>query len=152
MRRLIRAAAAAAAAAATLAPVVARAAPPAGNPDGIAPVPVEARAVDTSNPDVVIGTGTAQSCTSAAVVAAVAQAAVVEQSRDLLFGCLVQGLKVARCKHRLFPDAIGKKLVVRVLEDIAHLAGRPRHRHVFGVLAQHLDLATRRLEQPHQAL
>lgn len=77
MRRLIRAAAAVAAAAATLAPVVARAAPPAGNPDGIAPVPVEARAVDASNPDVVIGTGTAQSCTSAAVVAAVAQGGII---------------------------------------------------------------------------
>jgi hypothetical protein len=77
MRRLIRAAVAVAAAAATLAPVVARAAPPAGNPDGNASVPVEARAVDTSNPDVVIGTGTAQSCTSAAVVAAVAQGGII---------------------------------------------------------------------------
>ncbi len=77
MRRLIRAAVAVAAAAATLAPVVARAAPPAGNPDGNAPVPVEARAVDTSNPDVVIGAGTAQSCTSAAVVAAVAQGGII---------------------------------------------------------------------------
>jgi len=53
------------------------AAPPAGNPDGIAPVPIEAQAVDTSHPDHVIGNGTPQSCTSAAVVAAVAQGGVI---------------------------------------------------------------------------
>jgi hypothetical protein len=44
------------------------AAPPAGNPDGNAPVPIEAQAVDASHPDHVIGNGTPQSCTSAAVV------------------------------------------------------------------------------------
>ncbi len=48
--------------------------PPAttGNPTGNAPIPPEARAVDTSSPDHVVGTGTPGSCTSAAVVAAVA--------------------------------------------------------------------------------
>jgi hypothetical protein len=53
------------------------AAPPAGSPDGNAPVPIEARAVDTSIPDRVIGNGTPQSCTSAAVVAAVAQGGII---------------------------------------------------------------------------
>ena len=43
-----------------------------GNPAGHAAIPDEAHAVDTSQPDHVIGTGTAASCTSAAVVSAVA--------------------------------------------------------------------------------
>ncbi len=51
--------------------------PPTGNPDGSAPVPSEAQAVDTSNPDIVVGVGTPQSCTSEAVVAAVAQGGVI---------------------------------------------------------------------------
>jgi hypothetical protein len=55
----------------------ASAAPPAGNPDGTAPVPTEARAVDTSQPTHIIGNGTPQSCTSAAVVAAVAHGGII---------------------------------------------------------------------------
>ena len=51
--------------------------PPAGNPDGDYPVPAEARAEDSSDPDHVIGNGTPQSCTSAAVVAAVAQGGII---------------------------------------------------------------------------
>ena len=51
--------------------------PRAGNPDGHAPVPAEAAAVDTSHPDRVIGTGSAASCTSAAVVEAVAAGGVI---------------------------------------------------------------------------
>jgi hypothetical protein len=49
----------------------------AGNPDGHGTVPAAAQAVDTSHPDHVIGTGTAASCTSAAVVAAVAAGGVI---------------------------------------------------------------------------
>src|SRR5262245_46696600 len=45
---------------------------PTVNPDGSAVVPPEAAAVDTSHPDRVIGNGSAASCTSDAVVAAVA--------------------------------------------------------------------------------
>ena len=56
---------------------VASAAPPIGNPGGAYPVPPEAKAADTSDPDVVIGNGTAQSCTSDAVVAAVAQGGII---------------------------------------------------------------------------
>jgi hypothetical protein len=48
-----------------------------GNPDGDFPVPTAARAVDTSSPDIVIGNGTAQSCTSQAVVNAVAQGGII---------------------------------------------------------------------------
>ncbi len=51
--------------------------PPAGNPDGVAPIPAEAAEVDTSRPDRVVGNGTAASCTSAAVVAAVAAGGVI---------------------------------------------------------------------------
>ncbi|MGZ4718542.1 MAG: hypothetical protein ACXWCB_17775, partial [Acidimicrobiales bacterium] len=46
--------------------------PGAGNPSGTATVPADAAAVDTSHPTRVIGTGTAASCTSAAVLSAVA--------------------------------------------------------------------------------
>lgn len=48
-----------------------------GNPNGGAVVPPEAQAVDTSNPDRVVGNGTPASCTSAGVVAAVAQGGII---------------------------------------------------------------------------
>jgi hypothetical protein len=50
---------------------------PAGNPDGTAEVPAEARAVDTSNPNYVIGDGTPANCTSEAVVDAVAAGGII---------------------------------------------------------------------------
>ena len=50
---------------------------PAFHPDGGAVVPPEAAPVDTSHPDHVIGDGTPASCTSAAVVAAVAHGGVI---------------------------------------------------------------------------
>jgi hypothetical protein len=49
----------------------------AGNPVGHAHVPSAARAVDTSHPDHVIGNGTAASCTSKKVVAAVARGGII---------------------------------------------------------------------------
>ena len=49
----------------------------AGNPDGHAYVPPAARAVNTSQPSHVIGNGTPASCTSAAVVQAVAEGGVI---------------------------------------------------------------------------
>ena len=55
---------------------VAQIAPP-GNPDGHVAVAPEARAVDTSRPTRVVGTGTPASCTSRAVVAAVAAGGVI---------------------------------------------------------------------------
>jgi len=51
--------------------------PAAGNPDGHAAVPAAAQAVVTSHPDHVIGNGTPASCTSAAVIAAVAAGGVI---------------------------------------------------------------------------
>ncbi len=46
--------------------------PPAGNPDGDSTIPAEAGPGDVSAPDHVIGSGTPESCTAAALVAAVA--------------------------------------------------------------------------------
>jgi hypothetical protein len=51
--------------------------PPAGYPDGHAPVPPEARAEDALSPTTVIGTGTPASCTGDAFVAAVANGGVI---------------------------------------------------------------------------
>ena len=51
--------------------------PPPGNPDGHCLIPAEAGEEDTSNPNQVIGNGTPQSCTSEAVVAAVAQGGII---------------------------------------------------------------------------
>lgn len=50
--------------------------PPPGNPGGV-PLPAEAIPADTSRPDRVIGNGTPASCTSDAVVAAVAAGGVI---------------------------------------------------------------------------
>ncbi len=51
--------------------------PPPGNPEGHCSIPPGAEAEDTSNPNRVIGNGTPQSCTSEAVVTAVAQGGVI---------------------------------------------------------------------------
>ena len=51
--------------------------PKPGNPSGHATVPAAARAVDTSHPNRTIGNGTAASCTSAAVVKAVAAGGII---------------------------------------------------------------------------
>jgi hypothetical protein len=51
--------------------------PPAGNPNGKATIPAEAQPVNTSKPDRTVGTGTAGSCTSDAVVSAVAAGGIV---------------------------------------------------------------------------
>jgi hypothetical protein len=51
--------------------------PPAGNPAGECSIPADARPADVSNPTTVIGDGTPASCTSAAVVEAVAGGGVI---------------------------------------------------------------------------
>jgi hypothetical protein len=51
--------------------------PPAGNPAGTAPVPAAAQPVSTAHPTRVIGNGTPASCTSQAVVAAVAAGGII---------------------------------------------------------------------------
>ena len=62
---------------ATTTPHPAAALPSPGNPAGAAAVPAAARAVDSSHPTRVIGAGTPASCTSAAVVAAVAAGGII---------------------------------------------------------------------------
>jgi hypothetical protein len=54
-----------------------QAGPPAGNPDGHSEVPAEGKAEDVSNPTKVIGTGTKESCTADAFVAAVKAGGVI---------------------------------------------------------------------------
>jgi hypothetical protein len=51
--------------------------PPAGNPNGTCPVPAEAAAEDVSQPTMVVGTGSPESCTSDAFVEAVARGGVI---------------------------------------------------------------------------
>ena len=51
--------------------------PPAGSPNGNAPIPPEGQAEDVSTPTTVIGTGSAASCTGDAFVAAVAKGGVI---------------------------------------------------------------------------
>jgi hypothetical protein len=69
----------AAAASTSLAPATAVSVLPRyGNPGGTASVPAAAGAVSTTHPARVIGTGTPASCTSAAVVSAVAQGGIIK--------------------------------------------------------------------------
>ncbi|MCK5666940.1 MAG: hypothetical protein KAI17_25815, partial [Thiotrichaceae bacterium] len=51
--------------------------PPAGNPYGYCAIPAAAAEVNTSQPDIVIGNGTAESCTSEAFVQAVALGGII---------------------------------------------------------------------------
>ena len=81
-----------------------------GNPNGHQPVPVAARAVNTSHPNRVIGHGTPASCTSAAVVKAVAQGGIIA------FNCgpkpvtitMTATAKVKNTIHRVVLDGGGK--------------------------------------------
>jgi len=81
-----------------------------GNPDGHAYVPPAARAADTSDPHDVIGTGTPASCTSAAVVRAVAEGGIIT------FNCgpnpvtitMTATAKVVNTSHEVVLDGGGK--------------------------------------------
>ncbi|MFC1419387.1 hypothetical protein [Streptacidiphilus cavernicola] len=84
--------------------------PRAGNPGGGAAVPAAARAVDSSHPDRVIGHGTAASCTSAAVVAAVAAGGVITFScgPDPVVITMTATAKVRNASARVVLDGGGK--------------------------------------------
>lgn len=79
-----------------------------GNPRGV-PLPPEAAPVDTSNPDRVIGTGTPASCTSAAVVAAVAAGGVItfDCGPDPVTITMTQTAKVVNTSARVVLDGGG---------------------------------------------
>jgi len=84
--------------------------PAVGNPAGKQPVPPAGRAVSTSHPNHVIGHGTAASCTSAAVVKAVAEGGIIT------FNCGAKPVtilmkataKVVNTSHRVVLDGGGK--------------------------------------------
>ena len=80
--------------------------PVAGNPDGNCPVPAEAQAEDTSNPDVVIGHGTPQSCTSEAVVNAVAQGGIIT------FDCGPHPITITMTEPAKIFNNTGPKIVI----------------------------------------
>jgi hypothetical protein len=83
--------------------------PAAGNPDGRAFVPLAGRAVNTSHPTRVVGRGTPASCTSAAVVRAVAKGGIIT------FNCgpapvtitMTATAKVVNTSHRVVLDGGG---------------------------------------------
>jgi hypothetical protein len=85
-------------------------APPAGNPAGHAYVPPAGRAVNTSHPNHVIGHGTPASCTSAAVVRAVALGGIIT------FNCgpkpvtilMKHTAKVVNTRHKIVLDGGSK--------------------------------------------
>ncbi len=80
-----------------------------GNPAGHAAVPVDAAAVDTSHPTRVVGHGTAASCTSAAVVAAVAKGGVIRFScgRAPVTIVMTRTAKVVNTSSRVVLDGGG---------------------------------------------
>ncbi len=78
----------------------------AGNPNGKATVPAEARAVDTSKPTRTIGTGTPASCTSAAVVKAVAAGGVIK------FNCGPAPVTIKMAATAKVRNANGPKIVL----------------------------------------
>jgi hypothetical protein len=86
--------------------VAAACAPGAGNPSGTAAVPAEAAAVDTSNPTRVIGTGTPASCTSAAVVSAVAQGGIIT------FNCGADPVTIAMAATAKIVNNTGPDIVI----------------------------------------
>ncbi len=98
--------------AAPSAPSASAAAAPAnfGNPNGHVPVPVPGRAVNTSHPNHVIGHGSPASCTSAAVVRAVAEGGIIT------FNCgpkpvtivMTRTASVIKTRHRVVLDGGGK--------------------------------------------
>ncbi len=83
--------------------------PHAGNPGGHFPVPAAGRAVSSAHPDHVVGNGTPASCTSAAVVRAVAAGGVIT------FRCgakpdtivMTSTAQVPKTRHRMVLDGGG---------------------------------------------
>jgi hypothetical protein len=95
--------------------------PPAGNPDGTCAVPAEAQAEDVSNPTTVIGNGTPASCTSRAVVDAVAAGGIIT------FDCGADPIVIELDETaKVFNDK-GPKIVIDGGGKVT-LSGRGQHR------------------------
>jgi len=75
-------------------------------PQAICTVPAEGQAEDTSSPDRVIGDGTPQSCTSAAVVEAVAQGGIIT------FNCGPQPVTITMTQTAKIVNDTGPKIVL----------------------------------------
>jgi hypothetical protein len=80
--------------------------PAPGNPNGHASVPAEAQAVDTSHPNRVIGAGSAASCTSEAVVAAVAAGGLIT------FDCGANPMTIVMKATAKVRNATGPRIVL----------------------------------------
>jgi hypothetical protein len=82
----------------------------AGNPNGRASIPAEARAVDTSHPTRVVGRGTRAGCSSSAVVAAVAAGGIVtfDCGPDPITITMTATAKVRNANPTLVLDGGGK--------------------------------------------
>ena len=82
-------------------------APPETPPvDDICPIPLEGRAEDTSHADHVIGNGTPESCTSAAVVSAVAKGGIIT------FNCGPQPVTITMTQTAKIVNNTGPKIVI----------------------------------------
>lgn len=79
---------------------------PAGNPDGAAEVPTRARAVDTSRPTRTVGDGTPASCTSDAVVAAVAAGGIIT------FSCGPEPVVITMTRTAKIRNAAARQVVL----------------------------------------
>jgi hypothetical protein len=74
--------------------------PPAGNPNGTSPVPLEAGPEDISTPDHIVGNGTPESCTAEAFINAVAQGG------KIVFNCGPKPVRIILNKPaKVFNDA-----------------------------------------------
>lgn len=80
--------------------------PPAGNPDGHCMVPAAAQAEDVSSPTNVVGDGTPASCTSAAVVAAVAKGGIIT------FSCGPDPIVIKLTETAKIVNNTGPKIVI----------------------------------------
>ena len=80
--------------------------PVAGNPDGGASVPVDGQAADVSDPDHVIGDGTPASCTSDAVVAAVAAGGII------VFDCGPEEVTISMTETAKVVNNTGPEIVI----------------------------------------
>ena len=79
--------------------------PPAGNPDGTCAIPAEAGPEDTSSPDNVVGTGTPESCTEAALDAALVGGGLVT------FDCGSESVTITLSAEKVLTQEMGETTV-----------------------------------------
>ncbi|HUS27859.1 MAG TPA: hypothetical protein VMZ53_05105 [Kofleriaceae bacterium] len=95
--------------------------PPAGNPDGHCTVPGEAMPASVASPRTVVGTGTPESCTSAAFVAAVAAGGVIT------FDCGAEPVTIELDQTAKVVNDTGPEIVIDGGTKVT-LSGGGRHR------------------------